>query len=273
MAILKESQIIGIYTVQSFIKAGQYNETYRISDKDGTPYFLKIFDLTRIPYDIKDRDGQISEITLSRKLTHRNVIQYVNDDIYETSNTKYPYIVTQYFTGRLVAEPLVRGRIFPLERALDITRSALKGLIYMHSKGLLHNDITPRSIMFNPKQLEDTQLIDLGHISKSNGSGNSFLSTNLTAFYRAPETYSNQFDYRSDIYSITAVLYSMLFGKEPWGQPLPEGLDANEEEKRVRSLMNKPLSFSGSLEGCPSWLQQLFKICLSPDPERESKQQ
>ena len=94
MAILKESQIIGIYTVQSFIKAGQYNETYRISDKDGTPYFLKIFDLTRIPYDIKDRDGQISEITLSRKLTHRNVIQYVNDDIYETSNTKYPYIVT-----------------------------------------------------------------------------------------------------------------------------------------------------------------------------------
>ena len=141
MAILKESQIIGNYTVQSFIKEGLYNETYRISDKEGVPYFLKIFDPTRIPYDIKDKDGQILEITLSRKLAHRNVIQYVNDDIYEMSNTKYPYIVTQYFTGILVAEPLVRGRIFPLERALNITINALKGLIYMHSKGLLHNDI------------------------------------------------------------------------------------------------------------------------------------
>lgn len=99
MAILKESQIIGNYTVQSFIKEGLYNETYRISDKEGVPYFLKIFDPTRIPYDIKDKDGQILEITLSRKLAHRNVIQYVNDDIYEMSNTKYPYIVTQYFTG------------------------------------------------------------------------------------------------------------------------------------------------------------------------------
>lgn len=268
MAILKESQIIGNYTVQSFIKEGLYNETYRISDKEGAPYFLKIFDPTRIPYDIKDKDGQILEITLSRKLAHRNVIQYVNDDIYEMSNTKYPYIVTQYFTGILVAEPLVRGRIFPLERALNITINALKGLIYMHSKGLLHNDITPRNIMFNPKQLEETQLIDLGHISEYNGSGNNFLRTDLIAFYRAPETYSNQFDYRSDIYSIIAVLYSMVFGKEPWGQQLPEGLDANEEEKRVRTLMNKPLSFSGSLDGCPLWLQQLFKICLSPDPEK-----
>lgn len=54
MAILKESQIIGNYTVQSFIKEGLYNETYRISDKEGVPYFLKIFDPTRIPYDIKD---------------------------------------------------------------------------------------------------------------------------------------------------------------------------------------------------------------------------
>ena len=52
MAILKESQIIGNYTVQSFIKEGLYNETYRISDKEGVPYFLKIFDPTRIPYDI-----------------------------------------------------------------------------------------------------------------------------------------------------------------------------------------------------------------------------
>ena len=58
MAILKESQIIGNYTVQSFIKEGLYNETYRISDKEGSSVTsLKSFDPTRIPYDIKDKDG------------------------------------------------------------------------------------------------------------------------------------------------------------------------------------------------------------------------
>lgn len=268
MSILKESQSIGIYTVQSIIKVGQYSETYRITDNQGTPYFLKIFDPSRAPNNFIDKDGHISEILLSRKMANRNVIQYVNDDVFEASGIKYPFLITQYLTGIIVAEPLVSGRIFPLERALEIIKNALKGLVYIHSLELLHNDITPRNIMFNPKQLENTQLIDLGHISEAVNVGKDFISSDLTSFYRAPETYENLFDYRSDIFSIVAVLYSMLFGKAPWSQPLPDGLDINKEEQTVRLLMAKPLSFSGSLDGCPVWLQKVFKICLQEDPEK-----
>ena len=267
MSILTEGQSIDKYIVQSFIKDGQYNETYRISDGQGTPYFLKIFDPERIPSTILNSDGQIFEIVLSRKLVCKNVIQYVTDGVHNQSGLEYPYIITQYFTGSLVAEPLVRGRIFPLDRALGIIKNALKGLAYMHSMELVHNDITPRNIMFNPKEIDSTQLIDLGHISKTDNQGKSILCADLTPFYRAPETYHNQFDYRSDIYSVVAVLYAMLFGKAPWSTQLQEGIDSLAEENAVKEAMKKPLSFSGSLDGCPSWLQQIFRLCLQAEPD------
>lgn len=86
----------------------------------------------------------------------------------------------------------------------------------------------------------------------------------LTPFYRAPETYNNTFDIRSDIFSIAAVLYAMLFGKAPW-----YGSHIEEDEfcyALVKDLMSDRISFSGGVDKCPSWLQSILKLCLSLDP-------
>lgn len=267
MAILANGQQFGHYTVDSFIKDGEYNESYKIKDESGKFYFLKIYDPTRIPSEVLNSEGEVQEIHLCERVSHPNVIDFVTKGVYNKKDVEYPYIVTSFFAGCLLADPLSKGRVFPLEKVLTIAKGALTGLTYLHSKGLTHNDITPRNIMYNPKNLEEVEIIDMGHLTEASNGCPSFLTRDLTAFFRAPETYSGASDARSDVYSMAAVIYAMLFGRAPWEIDLSSMPDKKSEEEAVLDAIKERLSFSGSLDGCPDWLQKVLKACLTEDPD------
>lgn len=164
----------------------------------------------------------------------------------------------------MVSDPLNKGRIFTLDMTLNIIKAILKGLSYMHSRGFCHNDITPRNIIYNAKNLESTALIDLGHVSAQTANIVTFNDSDLTDFYRAPETYNGIYGIRADIFSTAAVMYAMLFGKAPWfDSELNNGII---DIKCLKDRMTKRLSFSGGIDKCPSWLQSVMKLCLSYDP-------
>lgn len=178
----------------------------------------------------------------------------------------YPYLVAKFVTGTFVAAPLAKGRIFSLNMALNIIRNSLKGLAHIHSLGLVHNDITPRNIIYYPKDLTQTTLVDLEHVSEPTSGQVPFEMSDLTPFFRAPETYDFTFDFRSDIFSMAAVLYAMLLGKAPWSFDISEGTSFDSE--KMHNVMAERLSFSGGLDACPQWLQTVLKTCLSYDPDK-----
>lgn len=264
MSILSDNLQIGNYIVQSFIKEGQFNESYLVKDSAGVSYFLKIYDPTMVPEKSINTDSIISEIGYCEKMNHSNVINYVEKGVLAQDGNNYPYLVTKFIMGSLVDDPLSKGRIFTLDMALNIIKNSLKGLAHIHSLGLIHNDITPRNIIYSPKDLTKTALIDLGHVSEPTNGTISFETSDLTPFYRAPETYDFTFDTRSDIFSMAAVLYSMLFGKAPWSFDIAS--EALLSSEKMHDVMSVRLSFSGGLNACPQWLQSVLKICLSYDP-------
>jgi len=263
--ILKENLSIGKYKVQSFIKEGRFNESYCVKDSSGEIYFLKIYNPQKITNEVFISDSIITEIDYCEKMKHPNVISYVEKGVYKNKGNDYPYLVTNYIKGNLVANPLSKGRIFSLEMTIEIIKYTLKGLSHIHSLGLVHNDVTPRNIIFNPNDLSKTSLIDLGHVAKPCSGILTFETSDLTPFFRAPETYDLVFDERSDIYSVAAVMYAMLYGKAPWYFELNESHEFNS--KIMKKAMSERLSFSGGLDKCPNWLQALLKICLSSDPD------
>lgn len=263
--ILKENSKIGEYTVESFIKDGQFNESFIVKDSSDISYFLKIYDPKRIPHEILNSDSIITEIDYCEKMNHPNVIRYVDKGVYSEDGSDYPYLITNYIQGSLVADPLAKGRIFTLDMTLAIAKNALKGLSHIHSLGLLHNDVTPRNIIYTPKELSKTALIDLGHVSEPCKGQVSFETEDLTPFFRAPETYDLIFDVRSDIYSVAAVMYTMLYGKAPWSTNIPSGSLQNSQD--MANLMSERLSFSGGMDKCPNWLQSVLKVCLSVNPD------
>lgn len=254
---------IGEYTVRNFIKDGVYNESYALQDSDGTTFFLKLYDLKRVPSKVMTSDSIIAEIEFCERFNHPNVIKFVGKGIYEKDGDRYPYYLTEFLPGNMVADPLTKGRVFSISIAVDVIKYALKGLMHIHEAGLLHNDITPRNIIYNVSELSRTALIDLGHVSKPMSV--TFETADLTPFFRAPETYNNVYDKRSDIYSIAAVLYSMIFGKAPWSASY--SMNEVYNYSRMKVIMQERLSFSGGIDKCPSWLVSILKMCLSFNPD------
>ena len=127
--ILKINSKLGDYTVLSFIKDGQFNESYIVKDATDKSFFLKIYDPKRIPSEVLNSDSIITEIDYCEKMKHPNVISYVEKGVYSEGGNDYPYLVTNYITGSLVADPLAKGRIFPLEMTLEIIKYAFIAVI------------------------------------------------------------------------------------------------------------------------------------------------
>ena len=231
MSTLKIGQTIGKYTVQNLIKENAYTETYRAEDDDNNPFFLKLFVLKRMPEKlVNPATGSIFEIEYCRNLNYRNLISYVDSGIVETDEGTCQYYLTNYFSGELLVERIHREGHLSEEEAINIFLDILSALQFLHlqNPALCHNDITPRNIMFRLADSKTPELIDLGHVSTFTSGKTAFDTSDLDVFYSANETFRGIYDSQSDIFAVTAVLYTMLTGQRPWEMEFPENT------KRIR---------------------------------------
>ena len=142
----------------------------------------------------------------------------------------------------------------------------LNGLKYMHTKALLHNDITPSNIML--KELEDGMLqptiIDLGHVSYMVMGRPNFLVGDLAPFFRAPETYRGIYTPRSDVFSVGALLYYLIFGKAPWETDLSAcGDNMDLVRDKVKEARKAPLALDAEDVELPDFMKEILKKALA----------
>lgn len=227
MSTIKNGQNIGKYTIQSLIKENAYTETYRAEDEDHNPFFFKLFITKRMPEKlINSETGTVYEIEYSKKLNHRNIISFVDSGVYEAEEGTCQYYLTNYFSGELLSERIQReGKLAP-DDAVAIYREVLNGLQSMHelNPSLSHNDITPRNIMLSATTGGTPEIIDLGHVSPPCAGKTAFDTSDLDIFYSANETFAGTYDAQSDIFSLAAVLYTMLTGEKPWSMEFDDGM-------------------------------------------------
>ncbi|MDO4320507.1 MAG: AAA family ATPase [Bacteroidales bacterium] len=219
MSILKPGHVIAGFTVDTLIKDGVYNVTYRITSGDGEACFMKLYDPNRMPASVRSSEGDVIEIKLCRGLDSPNVIRYICDGVYQHDGNAYPYIITNYFSGRLLSELVFQEQPMSAGEAVAIYREMLAGLSYLHEHGLVHNDITPRNVMYDPESGR-VQLIDMGHVAHAGTSEHHYLQDDMTPFFRSPESYRGLNDPAGDVFSATAVLYALLTGRAPWERDL-----------------------------------------------------
>lgn len=249
MSTIKNGQNIGKYTIQNLIKENAYTETYRAEDEDNHPYFFKLFVAKRMPEKlINSETGKVLEIEYVQKFNHRNIISYVDSGSYEAEEGSCQYYVTNYFSGELLAERIQREGHLKAEEALSIFREVLNGLDYMHSlsPSLSHNDITPRNIMLSATTGGTPEIIDLGHVSTACNGKTAFDTSDLDLNYSANETFIGTYDLQSDIFSATAVLYTMLTGKLPWEVVFPENMSRSRRMMTLKEYRKEhPLDVEG----------------------------
>ena len=268
MSILSEQESFGPYIVQTFIKKGMYDETYIIAKTGGERFFLKLFVPAEVPAEAKDPEGNIRETVLSQRLSHPNVLSNTEKGQQVIGGITYPYYITPFVEGELLEAYLLRGKPCALKEVLQLAYDLLGALCHIHEAGLMHCDITPRNIIITSMQPEaHGVLIDLGHLAEYPLEKITFLTSDLSPWYRAPETYHGYYGPESDIFSAAAVLYTMLYGKAPWER---DNLMADDDEKAVRSKVHiarkAPLSFEGR-DDVPKWLQDTLAYALKTKKE------
>lgn len=245
MALLESGQRVDGYFVQSLIKANVYTETYRVEDEAHQPFFMKVYIMKLVPQKlINPQTGVILEIEYSQKIKSRNVASFISSGTISTPQSDCQYYTTNYFSGELVAEKLYRERKFAEVEAVRIFAGVLEGLKAMHSQGIYHNDITPRNIMLSATASATPEIIDLGHASQKCSGDVPFDTSDLEIFYSANETFAGMYDERSDIFAATAVFFTMLTGRVPWGVEIEPDARHSRKAMIVRAVRTEnPIDF------------------------------
>ena len=234
---LAERTPVGDYTIQRFIKEGLYNDNYIVNDSQGKLFFLKRFDLASLPERMKLSSG-VAEIVVSRKIDHPNVASHVADGEMSVDGVTYPYLVMPFYQGSLLSERLQSGRIYTPEEVRRIMVPVLEGLVYLHARQISHNDISPRNILLEEVGEDRVipRIIDLGHAwTPVTRVATPFPVKDLNLLYLPPEALKGIFADECDSFSVSALLYTMLFGKAPWHCTFAEGDDYGKRKRQVQA--------------------------------------
>jgi serine/threonine protein kinase/tetratricopeptide (TPR) repeat protein len=183
---------------------GQFEQTVALKIMAahlGGPEFLRRFEIER---------------QLLATLNHNNITRLLDGGV---SSAGDPYLVTEYVEG----QPLDR---YADERKLDVNArlgvflQVLEAVDYAHRNLIVHRDLKPGNILVNGEGT--VKLLDFGTASLL-AQQSDFTLTRvrmLTPRYASPEQLKGErLNIATDIYSLGVILYELLCGGWPFGDP------------------------------------------------------
>lgn len=269
--ILTKGQIIDDkYTVQFFLKKGDYAETYRVQDENKETKFLKLFDYSKLHRTQFNNNGDILETEILKQTNHPNLVKYLDSGNVVLDNQKYAYVVLDFISGETLADKMKRESKLNPYAAKEIILAVLNGLNHLHSKQIIHNDITNLNVMLDLSgKLEIPKIIDFGYARFLKQSNKDFNKEGLNPFYTANETFNQVFSFSSDLFSVGALYYHLLEGLPPYFVEISKyKADKIQMEEVVLEERRKPLKFS---EITDEQTKAIISKALQPKTENRFK--
>ncbi len=162
---------------------------------------------------------RVEAATLAR-LVHKNVAR-----LFAYSEGDDPYLVMEYVDGGTLSE-LIRGGALPAREAAAILEGVARGVAAAHAGGVVHRDLKPSNVLLDrsgaavvPKVTDFGMAKDVDAIDPLTGS-NAVLGT---PEFMSPEQAARRSatcDARSDVWGLTATLYSAVTGQPPYTRDL-----------------------------------------------------
>ena len=260
------------YTVVFPLKQSDYAESYRVRDAAGKACFLKLFFYDRLAdYQISD-DGDIVELEVLQAVKHPNILRLRDSGMLTHQHKSYGYGVYDFISGETLADKMMRSSSINPVEAKQAVQDVLKALHYLHrlDQPVLHNEITNLNVMVDlSRQAPQYKLIDFGYAQFVGRDRPIPNREGLDLYYQATETFSGQYSVQSDLFSVGALYYHLLFGMPPYFiEQNKFGATSDDLEHRLLTARSEPLRIVSTINNLEEQTLGILARALHPEPEK-----
>ncbi|HET7113937.1 MAG TPA: protein kinase, partial [Pyrinomonadaceae bacterium] len=264
---LGEGIRIGRYEIRAHIGTGGMGQVYLAQDMSELKRSVAIKILpAEVAADPKWMQRFIREARTVSSLNHPNVLTVYEFGVHDSTR----FMAMEYVDGVTLRDYL-NGNRLGLHEALDIAMQVAAALNAAHEAHVIHRDIKPENIMLR-KRDGIVKVLDFGLAKPVKQDGQSagthaplHTETGIvmgTVSYMSPEqsVALKTLDYRTDIWSLGAVLYEMIAGCVPF-----EGKDLFQQILAIQEHPHAPLS--EYVDHVPEQLEQIIDKALAKNPD------
>jgi len=223
---------IGPYEIEGILGRGGMGTVYRGLHSDTEQHHAVKVLAPRFAEDQHFRGRFESEIKALLELNHDNIVSlhsYGQDD-------GQLFFAMELVDGQSLFQMQKAGHRFDWRQVLSIARDCANGLRHAHDRGIIHRDLKPGNLMMTAAKDGSPQRVKLTDFGIAKRFGNSQdTGTNIlgTMDFMSPEQAKGEpVTAKSDLYSLGAVLFTLLVGRPPFS--------GNSVEESLRNLTNVP---------------------------------
>jgi serine/threonine protein kinase len=261
-------RVVDAYHVECLLADQAACEVYKALDiRLKRPAALKVLKRTDIPGTATSRRFRL-EAEILANLRHPNILQLYG--MHEIDGQ--PCMALEFIDRGTLADALEENGPLQVDAALQVLLRVARAVGTAHRMNVIHRDLKPHNILIDSSIVEPAIDTPLGFIKVADFGIARFMNRNQsltstgtqpgTASFMAPEqaeARNQEICKATDIFSLGAILYTMLVGVSPF--------DAPNIVLSLQKIIEGPVPrLSAGCPAVPKWLEDIYDRCMKWNP-------